>query len=196
MTRKKRGAFTLTELLIVSFIEIVALVIAAQAFISLNQDYKVIMGYLSSYLRGREVVDRISRDCRVAVRVMDSYSGYTTTDGCLVLKVPSIDGSGNIIDVSHEFDYIVYRIENGNLWKTVMPGSGSSRPASDAVLKKAIESLYIEHDDTPLSSITHKSTVTHLTLWVSVMETVRGKEYRINPGTTVKLMNYEWESVR
>ncbi len=196
MIRRKKRGFTLTEFLVVTFIELIAVAIAVQAFVALNQDYKVLMSYLGSYLKGREAIDLISKDCRIAIRVMDAYSGYTTADNCIVLKVPSIDASGNIIDVNHRFDYIVYRLQGGDLWKTVIPGSGSSRAAYNDVFKKSIESLALAHDGTSFSAIAHKSTITHLTLWVSIVETILGKAYRVIPGTTVKLMNYEWEFVR
>ena len=193
---KNRKAFTLTEFLVVVAIFMLVIGIATEAFLSLNKDYKVLMSYLSSYLKGRESIDIISRDCRMAIRIMDYYTGYVTTNSCLVLKVPSIDMSGNIIDVNHKFDYIIYRINNGDLWKTVMPGPNSARLAYDNVLKKSVESIYIARDGIGLSSITHKSSITHLTIWVSIVQTILGKDYRVNPGTTMKLMNYEWEHVR
>jgi len=196
MKLSSRCGFTLSEFLIIASIMIIAITISLQSFVALNKDYKVLIGYLSSYLKGREAIDKISKDCRSAVQVMDSYSGYTTTDDCLVLKVPSIDASGNIIDVNNAFDYIIYRILGQDLWKTVIPGASSSRTAVNAVLKESVESLYMACDGTPLSSVAHKSTVMHLTLWLSIVETVLGKDYRIIPGTTVKLMNYEWEYVR
>ncbi len=183
------------EFLFVALINIMAILIAIQVFAALHKDYKILMVYLNSYLKGREVIDIMSKDCRIAIRVMDSYAGYATATDSLVLKIPSIDASKNIVDVKKEFDYIIYRIEGGDLWKTVIPGPVSSRAASDGVLKKNIESLYMAKDSTPLSAIAHKSTITHLTIWVSIVETLLGKEYRINPGTTVKLMNYEWEFV-
>ncbi len=196
MMKTNKKAFSLLELVIVVAIFIIAIVIAIQMFTNLNRDYKVLTVYLKSYLKGREIIDIISKDCRMGVRVMDSYGAYTTVDNCLVLKMPSIDASRNIIDVNNEFDYIIYKMDGGDLWKTVIPGSGSSREAYDGVFKKSIESLYIESEGTPLSSVPHKSSITNLALWVSVSETVLGKEYKISPGTTVKLMNYEWEFVR
>ena len=196
MIKKYRRGFTLTELIFVSSIELIAIMIAIQLFVSWNKDYKVLASYLNCYLRGREAIDRISKDSRIAIRVMDSYSGYTTTDSSLVLRIPSIDSSGNIIDVNNEFDYIVYRIQGQDLWKKIIPGPLSSRSSYDGILKKSIESLYMESNGTPLSGISHKSSITRITMWVSIVETFMGKDYRINPGTTVKLMNYEWEFVR
>lgn len=184
------------EFMVVVLIEIMAIIISVQIVMSLNKDYRILASYLGSSLKGREAIDAIAKDCRMAVSVMDYHGGYVTTDSCLVLKVPSIDASRNIVDVNNEFDYIIYRMNVGDLWKTVMPGPQSSRLASDSVFKKSVELLYIESNGTPLSSILHKSSITRLTIWISVVETLLGKDYRVNPGTTVKLMNYEWEYVR
>ena len=196
MKRTDKRGFTLAELLIAAFIMTIAMVVIFEAFIGINKNARILMAYLGSYLKGREAIDVISKDSRIAVRVLDNFAGYVTTDDCLILKVPSIDAAGNIIDVNNEFDYIIYRINNNDLWKTVIPGTNSARPAYDGVFKKNIESLYISCAGTGLSGIPHKSSVTYLTLWAAISEDILGKDYRINTGTTVKLMNYEWEYVR
>jgi hypothetical protein len=196
MRRRAHKGVSLIEFLIVISIFIITIVLVFQVFASLNKEYKVLVSYLSAYLKGREVIDRISKDCRIAIRVMDSHAGYTTADNCLVLKVPSIDGSNNIVDVNNEFDYIIYRIQGGDLWKVVLPGSSSLREAFNGVLRRSMHSLYITSAGTPLSSIAHKSSITTLTLRVTFTETVLGTEYKVEPGTTVKLMNYEWRFVR
>jgi hypothetical protein len=196
MRRSAHKGVSLIEFLIVISIFIITIGIVFQIFTSLNKEYKVLVSYLSAYLKGRETIDRISKDCRIAIRVMDDHSGYTTTDNTLVLKVPSIDGSNNIIDVNNEFDYIIYRIQGGDLWKTVIPGGSSLREAFNGVLRRSMQSLYITSYGTPLSGIPHKSSVTALTLRVTFTETVLGTEYKVEPGTTVKLMNYEWRFVR
>ena len=184
------------EFMVVVLIEIMAILISIQIVMSLNKDYRILASYLGSSLKGREAIDAIAKDCRMAARVMDYQDGYVTTDNCLILKVPSIDASRNIIDVNEEFDYIIYRMNMGDLWKTVMPGPNSSRASSDSIFKRSVESLYIESNGVSLSGIVHKSSITHITIWISVVETLLGKEYRVNPGTTVKLMNYEWEYIR
>lgn len=194
--RNHTKGFSLTELLIGTVIVILAVIISIQVFVSLNYNYNTVAMYLTSYIKGRQAIDAISKDCRIAIRVMDSYSGYTTTNDCLVLKVPAIDSSHNIIDINNKFDYIIYRLQNGDLWKIVMPVAGSARQAQNTVFEKSAESFSLSSEGTPLSSIAHKSTVTTLTISIKVTEIFRGKAYSITPGTTVKLMNYEWEIVR
>ena|SRR3989338_9323467 len=196
MMKRARKGFSLVEVMVAAFIMVIVMVVVFEAFIYINKNAKILTTYLSSYLKGREAIDFISKDVRMASRVMDAYAGYVTADDCLALKVPSIDASGNIIDVNNEFDYIIYRIDTGDLWKTVIPAASSSRSAFNGVFKKAVESLYMSHAGTGLSSITHKSTVTYLTLWAGIAGDVLGKSYGITTGTTVKLMNYEWEYVR
>ena len=61
---------------------------------------------------------------------------------------------------------------------------------------ESIPSLYITSKGVPLSGIPHKSSITQVTLRISIAEIILGKEYKVEPGTTVKLMNYEWEFVR
>lgn len=195
MRINKKG-FTISELLIAIIIVVITIIISFQAFISLRYDYGAITSYLASYLKGREVIDIMSKDCRIAIRVLDSFSSYTATDNSIVLKVPSIDNFGNIIDVDHEFDYIIYRLYQGDLWKIVIPGTASSRPPQNEVLKKSMESLFITSNGVALSQIPHKSSITNVTIRVSAIEEFQGKDYRVTPGTTVKLMNYEWEFVR
>lgn len=196
MKKRMPKAFTLVELLIAISILFAVIIISVGATIALNTNYKVLMSYLTSSLKGREAIEAISKDCRMAARVLDSYAGYTTTDSSIVLKVPSIDASGQIIDVNKYFDYIIYRVVNGDLWKIVMPYSGSSRAPHNGVIKEPVESLHIESKGTALSQIPHKSVITSITVWVSINENILGKDYRIIPGTTIKLMNYEWEYVR
>lgn len=196
MINPRLKGFVLMELLITTFVVIIIMIISVDITVSIDKNSRVLALYLSSYLKGREAIDVISKDCRMAIGVMDYYSGYVTTDNCLVLKVPSIDSSGNIIDVNNQFDYIIYRVNNGDLWKIVIPGASSSRPARNEIFKKNIESFYISCGGAGLSGIPHKSTIPYLTLWAAISEEMLGRDYSINTGTTVKLMNYEWEYIR
>lgn len=196
MMKPKKSGTTLIEFLLVISIFVITVVMVFQVFAALNKEYKVLVSYLSSYLKGREAIDRISKDCRVATRVMDSFGAYTTTNDSLVLKLPSVDASRNIIDVNNEFDYVIYRIQAGDLWMIIIPGGLSAREAFNGILRKSMQSLSITSYGTPLVSIPYKSSITALTMQVVVAETILGTEYKVEPGTTVKLMNYEWRFVR
>jgi len=192
---KKRG-LTLIELMIVIVINLLVIIVVVNLSVTMNQNYKIATSYLNSCLKGREAIDIMSCDVRMAIRVMDNYSVYISSTNCLVLKVPSVNSDRNILDVNEKFDYCIYRINNGDLWKTVIPGPASSRPATDGPLEKSIKSLNITFNGAPLSDIAHKSVITHVTINISIAETMLGKEYSITPGTTIKLMNYEWEFIR
>jgi len=196
MKRKRTQGFSIAELSIAVLIVMVAMGIALQVMVSMNKDYKILLAYIGSLTKGREITDRISKDCRMAVRVMDNYAAYTTTDSSFILKVPSMDSSGNIVDVNNEFDYIIYSLEGADLWKIVIPGGNSARSARNSVFKKGIDYFYLAFDGQPLSEVPHKSVITRITMWMGISDLVMGKKYKIAPGTTVKLMNYEWEFVR
>jgi prepilin-type N-terminal cleavage/methylation domain-containing protein len=77
----------------------------------------------------RSDMARISRDIRDATNIANdvtAYDGqkYTTDDDCLVLEVPSIDGTGAII--SGSIDSIVYSYDasENRLVKLISPGGG------------------------------------------------------------------------
>jgi len=193
INKKGLGAF---ELLLASFIVLLTVVVTMESFVFINNNGHVLMSYFASYLKGREALDQISKDCRMGIRVMDNYAGHTTSDNCLVLKIPSIDSSGNVIDVNDKFDYVAYWVSGGNLWRQVIPGIGSSRPASNSIFKNAVESILFASEGVLMSSVAHKTAITRVTAWVSISETFLGRDYRITPGTTIKLMNYEWRFVR
>ncbi len=195
MKSYKKG-ISLTDLLIAVFIVILTITLSVQAFIALNYNYQTIANYLTSYIKGRQALDIISKDCRIAIRIPDSFAGYTAATNCLILKVPSIDSSHNIIDIDNNFDHRIYRLYNGSLWKIVIPQTGSARAPQNKIFEKSVESFTVSSDGVLLSGIAHKSSITHITIDISVAEIFRGKTYRITPGTTVKLMNYEWEYVR
>lgn len=196
MTRSWRKGYTIIEILFALAIAVVIIGITIRAFTAMNLNFRVATNYLSFYLTGRETIDFMSKDCRIAIRVMDGYSGYTTTNNSLVLKVPSIDADNNILDVNNEFDYIIYEIDSGDLRKTVIPGSNSAREPYDGVWKRSVKSLYLTSNDIPLSDIPNKSVIKYLTIRIAMEEVILDETYSINPGTTVKLMNYEWEYVR
>jgi len=196
MTATKKKAGALIELMITVTIFLIVIAAMTQTIMSMNQNYKILAGYLTNYLKGRHVIDFIAKDIRMAIRVMDEYGAYASTTNCLVLKVPSLDATGDIVEVNNEFDYVIYKIEGDDLKKIVIPGAMSARTACDKVFEKAIKSLYCSHQGNAISSVPNKSVITELNLRVSLSEIVLGKEYQIDPGTSVKLMNYEWEFVR
>ena len=68
---------------------------------------------------------------------------YTTGVSQLVLKVSSIDSSGNII--ANTYDFFVFFVDQGSLHFKTFPDSSSFRKAADQVLSIGVDSLNFQY---------------------------------------------------
>ena len=74
----------------------------------------------------RYPVQWLTRDINSAVQVEPelSFDGakYTTSEDCLILKVPAVDGANRILNIDAYFDYIIYARDKKNpdrLWRMI-----------------------------------------------------------------------------
>ncbi len=117
MARKKsltRGISLIEVLIAVALsafvlIGVLSLFISGQQYI-ISQDARV-----DAIEESRNPLELIARDIKEAVEVFSGSvtidgNSYTTSPNCLVLKIPSIDVNGYIIDIDNEFDYIAYSL--------------------------------------------------------------------------------------
>ncbi len=81
----------------------------------------------------------IKRASAVAVSYTSGSTTYTTGSNQLVLKVPSIDSSGNII--TDTFDYFVFFLDQQTLHFKTFPDSLSSRKTTDQIFSTSVDSL-------------------------------------------------------
>ncbi|MBI2017861.1 hypothetical protein HYS92_02315 [Candidatus Daviesbacteria bacterium] len=146
----KSVGFTLAETLVVVSIIIVAGlllmgVVVNFTGISVTQSSKVSQGVNvnDSFMKIREAVKSASA---IASSYPESGSPiYTSSSTQLVLKLPAIDSSGNIIEAS--FDYFVFVVESSSLLFKIFPNAFSSRTAQNQVLTTALDSLLFQYFD-------------------------------------------------
>lgn len=82
----------------------------------------------------------------IAVLHITSSTTYTSDSQTLVLKVSSIDSSGNII--INTFDYYVYYLDQGILYLKTFPDSLSSRKAENRVFSTLVDSVSFQYFNT------------------------------------------------
>jgi type II secretory pathway component PulJ len=115
MARKKsltRGISLIEVLIAVSLsafvlIGILSLFISGQQYI-ISQDARI-----DAIEESRNPLELMARDIKEAIEVVPGPmtidgNSYSTSPNCLVLKIPSIDINGYIIDIDNEFDYVAY----------------------------------------------------------------------------------------
>lgn len=121
---------TLIEMLIVVAISAVIMIALLELYTAGQKYFFNQNSRADTIEESRQPMTRISRDIRDANNVADgpvtAFNGvqYATGESCLVLEVPSIDGTGMIIPGST--DYVIYAYDEAGrrLQRIVDPGGG------------------------------------------------------------------------
>ncbi len=90
----------------------------------------------------------ITRDVKMSTAIDLSWGTYITSSNTLILKVPSIDANGLIIDVETYQDRIIYRVQGSRLLRIVDGVDGiSARADRTRVLADGMASLVFIYFD-------------------------------------------------
>ncbi len=121
--------FTLVELLVsIAILAIVSLVTVTIYVTGLkNTQIEAQKANLQS--DNKTVLEKIAADTRDATAVVSTKDTYTSSSTTLILSVPAIDSSQEIIYSGENFvlDYIIYTLSGGVLQKIVIANISSSR---------------------------------------------------------------------
>ena len=184
---------TLIELLIVvSLVALVALTLFT--LYTMGQKYFVTESARADVIRdSRQVLLWISRDIKEACQVLGSWDVYTSSNNCLILRVPSIDGSGLIIDIENQFDYIIYRLNPSfpnQLERIIDANDGiSSRTDRKRILVARVDSFLLSSEGVDFSSIADFSNVSSVDISLTASQDRYGRSYQDTLNTVVKLRN-------
>lgn len=85
----------------------------------------------------------IKQSSMVAQQYTEGSTTYTSGVNQLVLKIPSIDSSNNIIDLT--FDYLIFYLDQNYLHLKTLPYSLSSRKSGDQILSTNVDSLVFKY---------------------------------------------------
>lgn len=197
MKRKKKKSipkgFTLVELTVVVALMAVIMLILMSLYVT-GQQFLMTESARNDVIRdNRYVFDWISRDIKGAVQVVSSWDAYTTSSNCLILRIPSVDSSGLIIDIENELDYIIYRLnsEHPNKLERVVDAKDgvSSRVDSTRVLATRVNSFLLSSDGVELSSVADLTQVASIDIAVTTKQNRLGRDFQQTLDSTVKLRN-------
>lgn len=194
---KTRG-ITLIEVLI----GMVLMVIVVLAFFSLyntGQKYFVNQNIKSDILNNNRVtLTWLSRDIKEAVQVIPgpidiNGTFYSTSSGSIVLRLPSIDANGIIIDIDNEFDYLVYQMDPENSTQIVRIVDGkdgiSSRVDGNRVLAENVSSLVLVFLDSNGVVVTDYSDTAIVDIGLTSLKKGVQRTYQETINTQTKLRN-------
>lgn len=145
----KQSGMTLIEVLVAMFISVIVgglllVIMTNSAGLFTNQSLKVEEG-----LDVNDALMVIRRDIKQAGFIAASYTNgpttYTSGATQLVLKIPSLDNSGNVIPQT--YDYFVYFQNNKFLSYKVFPDLLSQRKSVDQILATDVKKIFFQYYD-------------------------------------------------
>lgn len=194
---KKRG-ITLIEVLI-GMVLMVIVVLALFSLYNAGQKYFVNQNIKSDILNNNRVtLTWLSRDIKEAVQVIPgpidiNGTSYSTSSGSIVLRLPSIDANGIIIDIDNEFDYIVYQMDPDNSTQIVRIVDGkdgvSSRVDGNRVLAENVSSLVLVFLDSNGVVVTDYSDTAIVDIGLTSLKKGVQRTYQETINTQTKLRN-------
>lgn len=197
MKRKKKKSipkgFTLVELTVVVALMSLIMLILMSLYVT-GQQFLMTESARNDVIRdNRYVFDWISRDIKGAVQVVSSWDAYTTSSNCLILRIPSVDSSGLIVDIENELDHIIYRLnsEHPNKLERVVDAKDgvSSRVDSTRVLATRVNSFLLSSNGVELSSVADLTQVASIDIVVTTKQNRLGRDFQQTLDSTVKLRN-------
>lgn len=151
------NGFTITESIIVIGVTVMALIALVNLFLVFNSIY----GYQQAFMATAGSAGNAMNAFETAILPADhvltshSFSGTTYSSGAmtLILELPAIDSSGNIISGTH--DYIAFYSSSATLYRLTVAGAGSTRVSGLKQLSTTLSSLSFSYNDTDFTKVTN-----------------------------------------
>jgi prepilin-type N-terminal cleavage/methylation domain-containing protein len=145
--------FTLIETVIVITIFTIILFTLAGLYISYYQAYNVQQAIIGVASSASTTANELQNAALQADQIIASHTFsstvYNTDQDTLVLEMPSIDSSGNII--SGKYDYVVFYVTGTDLYKLAETDSYSSRQSGLKKLSDTISTITFVYNNINLS---------------------------------------------
>ena len=159
LNKLQASGFTLIEVIIVVFLVGVLSLVVSKLLMGQDKIYHTQSMELGVTGDARVALDDIDSFVRMADMLVSSQEGFTLGPQTLILQIPSINASSQIIPAT--FDYVVYRLNGANLDRILTPNALSSRTSGTKRLASRIVSLVFSYDNGNPSLV--KNVTTNLT---------------------------------
>lgn len=182
----KDKGLTLVEVLVTISIAIVAGILLVAIIVNSAGIYHKESSKLSQGLNINDALSMIRSTIKSSSAIQASFIGdsitYTSSATQLILKIASIDASGNIID--QVFDYYVFFLDNTKLKLKTFPDPLSSRKGQDQIFSTNVDNLnfqYLNSSNPPLEVTPSSATKVKISLTLNIKS---GADYEIKTATS------------
>jgi type II secretory pathway pseudopilin PulG len=146
--REGQSGFSLAEVLVTLLLSISVIGSVTSVYFSQQRSFLVATSFLDVRNDARQAMEHMVRDIRWAVDLVPSKGSYVTGGSCIVLKVPSINDEGDVIDIESNFDYFVYQLNGSDLERIVTDVDASSvRTNGSSTVANNVDSLSFTFKD-------------------------------------------------
>ena len=152
----KNSGFTLIELVIVVFLVGALSLVVAKLLFGQDTIYHTQTMELGVTGDARAVLDDVDVYVRMSDTLVASQNGYTLDDQTLILKLPSINASSQII--AGTFDYVVYTLNGTNLDRVTIADAASSRASGTKRLASRVNDFAFTYDNGTASLVKYVTT--------------------------------------
>lgn len=198
MSKTRTRGMSLIEVLI-GMVLMIIVVLALFSLYNTGQKYFVNQNIKSDILNNNRVtLTWLSRDIKEAVQVIPGPididgTSYSTSSGSIVLRLPSIDANGIIIDIDNEFDYLVYQVNPEDSTQIIRIVDGkdgvSSRVDGSRVLAENVSSLVLGFLDSNGVVVSDKSETAIVDIGLTSLKKGVQRTYQETINTQTKLRN-------
>lgn len=175
--RKSKG-FTLIELIITLSLITFVITIIVTILINSSNTYTFVSQQKKITDESDFAIQSINSFIRSSKNVVSQYSynsvNYSLSDSTLILNLPSINNSGDII--ISENDVAIFNLDNGSLRQIIIPSQSSIRPQIDKTITGDVEQLTFD--------INNINNVVFISTFIKVEKVIEGNinSFSINSG--------------
>lgn len=155
------SGFTIVELMIATTLLVVIGTAFYAAFGVMRDQMWRENIYMNVDSSAKNAMERISKDAKEAITIVSSRGSDTTGTSVLILRLPSVDASGVPTNITTDFDYVVYKLDDNTpprLTRTLdVLNSTSLREGgadvSSAIVARFVNSVQFSSSGTAFSSL-------------------------------------------
>jgi len=193
---KRKNGFSLIELIIAISILGLLTGVFVDAYIKSKNNFDTARSQNMLNENTRTSLDITINWIKKSSSVISSYtapdnSSYTASSQTAILKIPSIDGSQNII--ADKYDYVIFRPDPANsklLRELIYPDAASSRTIANRVINQNLYSFQAIYYDSGGNTLSQNYEQTkYIKVTINSQEVIRGKTNQVELNSKVKLRN-------
>ncbi len=139
----RKRAFTIIEVLVVIAIFSIVMMAVLELYLNFYKTYAIQNAIINnSYSAGailNETANLVHQANTIVTSKVFSGSSYTTSSSTLILEIPSITSSGDV--VSGKYDYAVMYFASTSLYRMLSADAASSRTSGTKLLSNVVNSF-------------------------------------------------------